>query len=572
MLALLAALASAPQCTPVVNGTVLGDKSNTIGRRERVQSPAHCCAACIAFAGCRAWTWEADDVCYLKSSSAGAYGKSTAVSGCLHPADCPAPPPPPRPGVAVAVHAAPVSRTDGGFKCWNIDASPNRQWETRDLSNPLLHSLGRQSLPGYLRFGGSGNDGLPYALDMDEEGAPGNRCAAGSARCLNRTWVDNLANFAAASGARLVFGLNIDVCAGGAAPCRGRLWDGREARVLMRHLIRANHTVYGFELGNEQNTVFSPAAAAASFRVLSQLLIELYPDAATRPRIIGPDVHGFHADPRTSRADGAKLEYLAAFARNCSAAGVPLHALTHHEYVEVPENPTAPPPFQTLDITTAAATAANATLSAAAPGVQIWAGEIGPHNGGSPGCSPSSERWAGFADSHWYLDSMGAKAAHGYSVFCRQDFVGIDYGMLDCSTYAPLPDYFSGILWSRLMGSVVLRAASDSPTLRSYAHCAPGAAAGVATLLLINLEPTLAREVTVEGLAVGGQRREWHLTGPGGAASPRIALNGAELKARVQGDAYELPPLPGATRTGGTIALAPASIAFVQLEGVPACR
>jgi hypothetical protein len=43
-------------------------------------------------------------------------------------------------------------------------------------------------------------------------------------------------------------------------------------------------------------------------------------------------------------------------------------------------------------------------------------------------------RWANFADSHWYLDSMGVKAAAGYSVFCRQDFVGIDYGMIDCAT------------------------------------------------------------------------------------------------------------------------------------------
>ena len=46
------------------------------------------------------------------------------------------------------------------------------------------------------------------------------------------------------------------------------------------------------ELGNEQNTNYSPRQAAAYFKVLSDLLIELWPEPMTRPKIIGPDVHG----------------------------------------------------------------------------------------------------------------------------------------------------------------------------------------------------------------------------------------------------------------------------------------
>lgn len=41
-----------------------------------------------------------------------------------------------------------------------------------------------------------------------------------------------------------------------------------------------------------------------------------------------------------------------------------------------------------------------------------------------------------------YLDAMGSKARHGYSAFCRQDFIGADYGMLDCATHTPLPDFY----------------------------------------------------------------------------------------------------------------------------------
>jgi hypothetical protein len=132
--------------------------------------------------------------------------------------------------------------------------------------------------------------------------------------------------------------------------------------------------------GNEQNTNFTPQQAAANFKILSNLLEELWPAASTRPKMIGPDVHGFHSDPLAGGKVDAKLPYLRDFALNCSRLGVPLHAATHHEYIEVDEYPVAPPAVSKLQITNQVAVAVNATLAAAAPSVQIWAGEIGPHN------------------------------------------------------------------------------------------------------------------------------------------------------------------------------------------------
>jgi hypothetical protein len=70
--------------------------------------------------------------------------------------------------------------------------------------------------------------------------------------------------------------------------------------------------------------------------------------------------------------------------------------------------------------------AIRAAIAAVAPKVKVWAGEIGPHPGRSPGCDHSSLRWSNWADTFWYIDSMGLKAASGYDMFCRQDFVGID--------------------------------------------------------------------------------------------------------------------------------------------------
>ena len=322
--------------------------------------------------------------------------------------------------------------------------------------------------------------------------------------------------------------------------------------------------------------------------MLSNLLIELWPEPATRPKIIGPDVHGFHSDPLASPAEEPKLRFLKEFAPNCSQLGVPLHAATHHEYIEVDENPTTPPRLSQLTITNQIATAVNDTLTRVAPSVQIWAGEIGPHNGGTVPCDHSMMRWANFADSHWYLDAMGVKAASGYSVFCRQDFVGIDYGMIDCSTYAPLPDYYAGILWSKLMGSVVLKATSSDPTLRAYSHCSAGGGAA-ATVLLINLDPTTQRTVTLHGLLPSGDSSErgdtssgsgmleWHLTGPDGMNATTMALNGKLLVAKVVagGTEYDLPSLEGQqipqyqqvlqAPQPPVVKLAPASIAFVQV-------
>lgn len=160
-----------------------------------------------------------------------------------------------------------------------------------------------------------------------------------------------------------------------------------------------------------------------------------------------------------------------------------------------------------------------------------------------------------------------------------QDFVGIDYGLVDCLTYDPLPDYWAGLLWSRLMGPAVVRTlSSDSDSLRAWSHC-NAASATDATLLLLNLDPsvnpdgttTLARNVTlnVGGVPWTGPRTEYHLTGPAGTNSSKVALNGDPILLTPGGEA---PPLIGRSVDGGSaiVTLAPASVAFVVLPGAGA--
>jgi len=216
---------------------------------------------------------------------------------------------------------------------------------------------------------------------------------------------------------------------------------------------------------------------------------------------------------------------------------------------------------------------------------QLWAGEIGPHNGQSPRCDHTSMRWANFADSFWYLDAMGTHARHGYSVFCRQDFVGIAYGMVDCATYDPLPDYYSGIMWSMLMGPAVLQVDSNESHVRAYAHCSAGdAAQGGLSLLLINLAPATPNNVSVhlpgsgsgnngDGVVDGSlSATAYVLTGPGGMNATAMALNGDLLQMTPEGT---LPPITGRNvllpwQSDGSVlvTLPNASIVFLHISAI----
>jgi hypothetical protein len=175
------------------------------------------------------------------------------------------------------------------------------------------------------------------------------------------------------------------------------------------------------------------------------------------------------------------------------------------------------------------------------------------------------------------MDAMGTKAAHGFSVFCRQDFIGADYGLLDCETQTPLPDYYTSRLWSQLMGAGVLQAtvpSGEPRTLRAYAHCAADSPRDIVVLLLnlggqpLSVAVGPAAEPTA---AAAAARTEWHFTAgagsTGGLGGTAVRLNGSELK--WQGPGHPLPAMPGVPQAAADVPvkLAPQSIAFVRLPG-----
>ena len=196
LLVLLGAVGSCGDCITVQN-RVLGSEGGTY-RRPKATSVGECCRLCSEDDKCVVFTFEAnDETCYLKSDAKDSRDKAGAVSGYgTNHTPTPAGP------THVTVGSNVVNTVSELFKCWNIDASANRGFFVRTLSDPYLHNLGRQSQPGVLRFGGTGNDDLVYCL-------PGGPSDPGrDAMCLNETWFLNLVEFSQESGAQLLFGLN----------------------------------------------------------------------------------------------------------------------------------------------------------------------------------------------------------------------------------------------------------------------------------------------------------------------------------------------------------------------------
>ena len=524
-------LAPGAKCTLSPGVEYLGNNT-VVAPVSRVSTAGACCEACTAAAACAFFTYEAaTGLCTLRNNNAPDTSRENkgCTSGFVAPPAGPAPVPPE--AVAVRISAAKaVSRTAASYVNWNIDASRNRGYFDRDLnvSRPLGAKLARlaraisDAAPqrySVLRFGGSGNDYLTYGGRYTGVPCPPQ---GPTKECMNETTWTNLLDFTRAANAKIVFGLSMNTGHDDLDPFP-QPWDPTNAEQILNWTIERGYSdlIYGFELGNEQNSKYTAEKIATDFQVMQRLTERLWPAAATRPLLIGPDPHSYH-----SATDGA-AEWLGEFVSAAKRLGVPLHAATHHEYVEVDATSFQSP--SVLDNTGAIARMVNRTVREANPAVAVWGGEIGPHNGGSPPCDHTSMRWANYGDSLWFSDALAAAARNGYGAFCRQDLIGADYGLLDCSTGSPLPDYYTALLFAKLMGRTVLSASvstARATAVRVYAHC--GHVSGTIALLLINLSSRGGTTVTPKlesGQPLLGPRHEFRLE-PSNHSSPLLNATG----------------------------------------------
>lgn len=569
-----------PTCTLQPGVEMLG---NDIATPKLVAGESDCCAACSSNSKCKFFTYEGgkNGLCHLKNEDGPDTSRQNASCTSGFVGSSPPSPPPP---ADVNVDVSSKRHTTGpNFLCWNMDASRNRGFFWRNVSARDSHSygaqlarqaaeIGKRQAAGYslLRFGGSGNDYLTYATG-------GTPCPPQSdiKECMNETAIRDFMSFAEKANARIIWGLSLNTGHDLATPAVGDggfpfPWDPTNAKQLLKFIIAEGfaHLIVGLELGNEQNSKYSAAKDAQNFEVLHNLTLELWPNDATRPKLYGPDRHSFHNDKIDS--------YIADFVTECKKRGVPLYGATHHEYTEV--DGTSFTSSDHLDVNAQIAKAVNKSIRSRSSSVKVVGGEIGPHNGGSPPCDHTSMRWANFGDSLWYVDALASKARYGYETFCRQDYIGADYGLVDCSTGTPLPDYYTALVWTQTMGAVVLNA-EPAPTsksaIRVYAHCTSGTEPsspkkGSVTLAVVNIGesktvlhvPAHLGSITQKYVLSASDDPAHSLIKSTGLLGTAVLLNGKVLELNSDGT---VPKLSG-TSVGTKEATIPkTSIAFLVL-------
>ncbi|PHT46271.1 Heparanase-like protein 1 [Capsicum baccatum] len=496
-----------------------------------------------------------------------------------------------------------IAETDDNYVCATLDWWPKEKcnyndcpWGLASLINlDLSHPFLANSIQAFkhlrLRLGGSLQNRILYDVgNLESTCHPFTEQEDGlfgfSKGCLYMDRWDELNRFFNKTGVLVTFGLNA---------LRGRQrtgkrvwkgnWDSSNAYDFLSYTSSKGYQIHSWEFGNELSGRGVGAKVDAEqygkdVIHLKNLIDQLYKHFQPRPLLLAPG--GFY-----------DKEWYDTFLE-VSGTGT-VDALTHHIYNLGPGSDLnlVSKILNPLHLNKIAETFSNLTqtIEMTGPWTSAWVGESGgAFNNGAPDVSNT------FVNSFWYLDQLGMAAKYHTKVYCRQTFIGGNYGLLDTSTFVPNPDYYSALLWHRLMGKEVLDVSSNASLyLRSYAHCTRHRE-GV-TLLLINLSDQTHYGVTIESTAsitlhvkeksnhkssfvhrlkktiawVGSKssdvtlsREEYHLTPQDGDLQSRtMLLNGKPLQLTENGDIPSLSPV--LVNLKSPISVPPLSIKFIVL-------
>ncbi|KAI3443906.1 hypothetical protein Pfo_000571 [Paulownia fortunei] len=501
---------------------------------------------------------------------------------------------------------SPITKTDENFICATLDWWPPEKCDygacswgrasllNLDLKNAVFSNAVKAFSPLKIRLGGTLEDKVIYQTEGNPK--PCTPFAKNSSQlfgftegCLPLARWDELNSFFSKSGALIIFGLNA-LNGKSVHPNHTATgpWNSANAASLIRYTVKKDYNIYGWELGNELcgkgvGVGIAADAYASDTIVLHNLIREIYKGVKIKPQIIGP---GGFFDP------GWFKKYIAKTAGS-------LNAVTHHIYnlgagrdehlIDRILNPSV------LDSGAGVFNNLQGILKRSGTSAAAWVGESGgAYNSGRDKVTNA------FVFSFWYLDQLGLASIHDTKTYCRQSLIGGNYGLLNTNSFIPNPDYYSALLWHRLMGRSVLSTNfMGMRMIRAYSHCAKQSQ-GI-TLLLINLDgkTTVQAKLDFNSTLVhphehghdlhrseaiplshgkrkrvsGMTREEYHLTPLGGNIhSQTILLNG---KALTVGSSGAIPALkPATVASSKPITVAPYSIVFVHLPNVaiPACK
>ncbi|XP_031482231.1 heparanase-like protein 3 [Nymphaea colorata] len=482
-----------------------------------------------------------------------------------------------------------IAKTDANFICATLDWWPPEKCDygtcswghasllNLDLNNTILVNAVRAFWPLKIRLGGTLQDKVIYDV-----GASGKSCNSFvvnasemfgfSQGCLPMARWDQLNKFFQRTRATVIFGLN---ALNGRVTLKdgsvGGPWNSSNAEALIRYTIDHRYRIHGWELGNELSGRGIGASIgadqyASDVASLHNMIHNLYRGSRVKPLVIAPG--GFF--------DAAWYqELIIKSKRNL------MDVITHHIYNLGPGvdehliEKILDPAY--LDGEAKVFSDLQGILRSASTSTRAWVGEAGgAYNSGRNLVTNS------FVFSFWYLDQLGMSSKFDTKAYCRQSLIGGNYGLLNTTTFQPNPDYYSALLWHRLMGRVVLSTTfSGTSSIRAYAHCAKNFR-GI-TLLLINLSSntTVQAVVTSESYKQtaevtevgrmpgawrkGGQtREEYHLTAKdGNLHSHTVLLNGKALDVSQSGRIPAFNPIIVSERE--PISIVPFSIVFARI-------
>ena len=432
-----------------------------------------------------------------------------------------------------------VEVTGGRF--WKPYDSPSQpqsdHFEYRppiDLANPKLRGLASALAPAYLRVSGSWANAT-YFADPDSASRP----PAGFDGVLSREQWQGLVDFSKAVGAEIVTSFAVSP---GTRDAAG-IWSPDQARRLLTYTRAIGGRIVAAEFMNEPNIAVNGRSAASSdvasytrdFRAFVALVKESFPEIL----ILAPGTAGEAASASELVAsavgsfDAISYHYYGTVSERCSGRSLPAEAHSEQRLAQT-------------DRTLAFYRSLRDTF---APGKPIWLTETAE-------AACGGNRWdATFLDTFRYLDQLGRLAAGGVEVVMHNTLAASDYGLLDERTFEPRPNFWSALLWRRLMGDVVLDPGVPVTTgLRLYAHCQRGVPGGI-SVLIINVGEASHAVI----LPVTAERYELQATR---VQDKGVLLNGVPLQMGPRGD---LPPIAGLPIVAGASAIAPATIVFLTV-------
>lgn len=407
--------------------------------------------------------------------------------------------------------------------------------------------------------------------------------------CLPMSRWDDLNIFFKTARAVVIFGLN--ALSGKTIDPHGfaiGAWNSTNAESLIQYTADKGYTIHGWELGNELSgsgvgARISADQYASDVISLRNIVQNVYKGFEVKPLVIAPG--GF-----------LDKDWYKEFIHRASKS---LQVVTQHIYnlgagiddhlVEKILDPLY------LDQGSHFFKDLQSIIKSSASSATAWVGEAGgAYNSGRDLVTN------GFVFSFWYLDQLGMAASYGTRTYCRQTLIGGNYGLLNTKTFVPNPDYYSALLWHRLMGAKVLSTTfSGTKNIRAYAHCSK-ISKGI-TLLLINLSSNTTVQVHVSMENAPGNRtspqehrkemtklssihgnfesngdhtrEEYHLTAKdGNLHSQTMLLNGKTLSVKSSGNIPLLEPVY--VTSSAPISVAPFSILFAHIPTInlPACN